>query len=156
MIVPHIKRLSAPPNQIRYGVKNTLFGEMMVGECSDGICWMGFDFDGSMMRERFPASAFIEGKEVGTENAIALYGTDFQILVWKTLLDIPRGQTKTYGAVANEIGKPKAYRAVGSAVGANPISGIIPCHRVLPASGGVGNYLWGAEKKEAILTIEKP
>ena len=84
-----------------------------------------------------------------------LLGTPFELDVWKALLHIPIGGTTTYGALAAEIGKPKACRAVGSAVGDNPIFYAVPCHRVLPASGGVGNYFWGPEIKKRILVWEK-
>jgi AraC family transcriptional regulator of adaptative response/methylated-DNA-[protein]-cysteine methyltransferase len=84
-----------------------------------------------------------------------LLGTPFQLDVWKALLDIPLGGTSTYGSLAAQIGRPKAFRAVGSAVGDNPIFYAIPCHRVLPASGGVGNYFWGSEIKRKILVWEK-
>jgi len=84
-----------------------------------------------------------------------LVGTPFQLDVWNALLNIPLGGTTTYGALASEIGKPKAFRAVGSAVGDNPIFYAIPCHRVLPASGGVGNYYWGPEIKKALLNWEQ-
>ena len=84
-----------------------------------------------------------------------LMGTSFQLDVWKALLNIPFGGTTTYGALAAEIGRPKAFRAVGSAVGDNPIFYAVPCHRVLPASGGVGNYYWGPEIKKALLDWEK-
>jgi AraC family transcriptional regulator of adaptative response/methylated-DNA-[protein]-cysteine methyltransferase len=84
-----------------------------------------------------------------------LMGTPFQLAVWNALLNIPFGGTTTYGALAAEIGRPKAFRAVGSAVGDNPIFYAIPCHRVLPASGGIGNYYWGPEIKKALLDWEK-
>lgn len=116
---------------------------------------MGFDLDGSVMRKRFPNADF-QKDNVSVQGApLALYGTDFQIDVWKALLAIPNDETITYGELAMKLGKPKAYRAVGTAVGANPISINIPCHRVLPASGGVGGYLWSGEKKAELLKFEK-
>jgi AraC family transcriptional regulator of adaptative response/methylated-DNA-[protein]-cysteine methyltransferase len=83
-----------------------------------------------------------------------LRGTDFQKQVWEALLHIPRGQVISYGDVANDIGKPKASRAVGSAVGENPVSLIVPCHRVVQSSGGLGNYGWGVPLKKKILEQE--
>jgi len=85
---------------------------------------------------------------------LALKGTDFQKQVWRALLDVPCGHTTTYGEVASRLGRPKAHRAVGAAVGANPVCLLIPCHRVLPASGGVGGYRWGADRKRALLDAE--
>jgi len=86
------------------------------------VCWVEVPF------KDFPGIETIE-----------LWGTPFQISVWKTLLKIPSGHHASYGEIAQTIGHPKAHRAVGTAVGANPISGYIPCHRVLPKTGGLGN-----------------
>lgn len=155
MQVPEIKRLNRKPTYIKYGACTTDYGDMMVGVCEEGICWMGFDLDGSVMRKRFPNANFQKNNVSVQGSPLALYGTDFQMDVWKALLAIPNDETITYGALAMKIGKPKAYRAVGTAVGMNPISGVIPCHRVLPANGGVGNYLWGAEKKASLLNRSK-
>ena len=85
---------------------------------------------------------------------VYLGGTPFQISVWHALLQIPFGETTTYKEIANQVNAPRAYRAVGSAVGANPISLLIPCHRVLPVRGKVGNYRWGASRKSALLIAE--
>jgi O-6-methylguanine DNA methyltransferase len=86
---------------------------------------------------------------------LAIQSTDFQLLVWEHLISIPYGETKTYGEVAKEIGHPAAVRAVGTAVGRNSLSLLIPCHRVLPASGAVGEYAHGAWRKEWLLNHEK-
>ena len=85
---------------------------------------------------------------------IVLIGTDFEVRVWETLLCIPLGKATTYGAVAGKLGKPKAARAVGAAVGRNPISFVVPCHRVLGASGALTGYHWGITRKQAILGWE--
>ncbi|MEM7792348.1 MAG: MGMT family protein, partial [Verrucomicrobiota bacterium] len=82
-------------------------------------------------------------------------GTSFQKKIWQELLKVPFGKTVSYGELANAIGKPLAARAVGSAVGANPICLLIPCHRVLPASGRSGNYRWGPQIKRALLDAEQ-
>lgn len=84
-----------------------------------------------------------------------LGGTDFQRSVWRKLLDIPFGGHCSYGQIAAELGCPQASRAVGSAVGANPVSLLVPCHRVLPSSGRSGNYRWGADRKLALLDAEQ-
>jgi len=86
---------------------------------------------------------------------LAPEGTDFQLSVWKALNQIPFGKTVCYQDIARMIGNPKANRAVGSAVGANPISVLIPCHRVIQASGKIGNYRWGADRKLALLDAEQ-
>jgi AraC family transcriptional regulator of adaptative response/methylated-DNA-[protein]-cysteine methyltransferase len=81
-------------------------------------------------------------------------GTEFQKKVWRALLDIPFGKTTTYSEIAQKIGAPKAVRAVGTAVGANPMGYIIPCHRVLPKAGGLGGFAWGPEMKQRMLNHE--
>jgi AraC family transcriptional regulator of adaptative response/methylated-DNA-[protein]-cysteine methyltransferase len=84
-----------------------------------------------------------------------LTGTDFQKSVWQRLLEIPFGGRTSYGQIAAELGQPQASRAVGSAVGANPVSLLVPCHRVLPSTGRSGNYRWGADRKLALLDAEQ-
>lgn len=86
---------------------------------------------------------------------LALYGTPFRRQVWRALLEIPTGATRTYGQLACDIGKPKAARATGTAIGANPISWFIPCHRALSADGRLHNYHWGLTRKRAMLTYEQ-
>jgi len=86
---------------------------------------------------------------------LTIQSTDFQLQVWEYLITIPYGKTRTYSEVAASIGHPKAIRAVGSAVGRNPLSLLIPCHRVVPASGEVGEYAHGAWRKEWLLRHEK-
>ncbi|MEL6750822.1 MAG: bifunctional helix-turn-helix domain-containing protein/methylated-DNA--[protein]-cysteine S-methyltransferase [Pseudomonadota bacterium] len=85
---------------------------------------------------------------------VVLIGTDFQIRVWEGLLDIPFGKGTTYGELANSIGKPKAARAVGAAVGRNPVSFVVPCHRVIGKSGELTGYHWGLTRKRAMLGWE--
>ena len=85
---------------------------------------------------------------------VVLIGTDFEVRVWETLLHIPLGRAATYSGVAQRIGKPKAARAVGAAVGKNPISFVVPCHRVIGASGALTGYHWGLTRKRAILGWE--
>jgi O-6-methylguanine DNA methyltransferase len=82
-------------------------------------------------------------------------GTPFQVSVWKQLDGIPFGTTRTYGEIAARLGSPNKARAVGSAVGANPVAWLVPCHRILPANGSIGNYRWGADAKERLLTWER-
>jgi AraC family transcriptional regulator of adaptative response/methylated-DNA-[protein]-cysteine methyltransferase len=88
-------------------------------------------------------------------NCLSLKGTDFQRSVWTALLEVPHGATTSYAAIASAIGKPKAVRAVGTAVGANPVSLLIPCHRVLRSDGTIGGYRWGVDRKQAILDAEQ-
>lgn len=168
--------------KITYGFYQSPLGEMVLGQTPKGLCWLGFmepadedrgyKGDGlSRMKSYFKdaefdqddaaiqplakqvVKAWEDGKEA--EVQLDLQGTEFQCSVWASLLRISKGQVKTYGEVANDIGKPKASRAVGTAVGSNPVSLIVPCHRVVPSTGGVGNYGWGPELKERILKVEK-
>lgn len=165
---------------ITYGLHSTPLGQIVIAQSNKGVCWLGFMVsmeegaykgDGfTRMQEYFPSSEFVRDDaatqklvmdimkawDSDTLNDIALdlRGTDFQCAVWKALLNIPRGQVISYGDVANDIGKPKASRAVGSAVGENPVSLIVPCHRVVQASGALGNYGWGVDLKKKILTLE--
>ena len=166
--------------KITYGLHDTPLGQVVIAQSCKGLCWLGFMVskkDGAYkgdgfarMQEHFPNSELIrddeqtrdlmeeimEAWDQDTLNDVELdlRGTDFQCSVWKALLNIPRGEVISYGDVANDIGKPKASRAVGSAVGENPVSLIVPCHRVVQASGGLGNYGWGVQLKEKILEQE--
>ncbi|MCZ2121384.1 MAG: MGMT family protein, partial [Anaerolineales bacterium] len=94
--------------------------------------------------DRQPASPF----------KLHLQGTNFQIKVWEALLHIPSGAVTTYEQIAAQIGKPRAVRAVGTAVGHNPIAYLIPCHRVIRKTGEFGNYLYGSARKKAMLAKE--
>ena len=100
---------------------------------------------------RWSAHAFASDKPL----PLVLYGTPFRRQVWRGLLDIPVGKTMTYGALSTQIGRPKAQRATGAAVGANPLSWFIPCHRALSASGKLHNYHWGLARKRCMLTYER-
>jgi len=93
-------------------------------------------------------------KEKRHKILLDLKGTDFQIKVWEALLKIPKGKLLSYGDIAQMIGKPKAFRAVGSAIGKNPIAYIIPCHRVIRETGEIGQYRWGRLKKSALIAFE--
>lgn len=102
------------------------------------------------------ASSASSGSSNGHHGGLALHlrGTNFQLRVWRALLSVPEGEAVTYGGIAKALGQPGASRAVGRAVGANPISVLIPCHRVLRQSGDFGGYRWGTDRKKAILGWE--
>lgn len=162
--------------KITYGFFDAPMGEMVIGVTEKGLCWLGFMVEGykgnglKRMKAHFKDAEFVcdnreiadigrtimHAWEVGEEHLIPvdLRGTTFQKSVWQALLDIRRGEVKSYGDVANDLGMPKAARAVGSAVGENPVSLIVPCHRVLQKSGGLGNYGWGTDLKRQILEEE--
>ena len=97
---------------------------------------------------------YFTGERKEFDLPIELIGTDFQKQVWNELLQQSYGEVITYSDLAKKIGKPNAARAVGNAVRTNPICILVPCHRVVPASGGIGNYAWGTDKKWYLLSIE--
>lgn len=158
---------------IRYQYANTLFGQVLVASTDKGICYMGFsDQSGVAMGElsqRFPQATFLEQTDAHQQNVLRIYshdwgqldqiklhlkGTDFQLKVWEALLKIPMGSLATYGSIAQHIQKPKASRAVGSAIGSNPIAFLIPCHRVIQSTGTFGGYMWGPNRKTALIGWE--
>lgn len=162
--------------KITYGFYQSPVGEMVLAQTDEGLCWLGFMVKGykgdglERMRMHFAGAEFVQddeamtglGDEVirlwraGREQDITLdlRGTDFQKDVWQALFAIKRGDVCSYGDVANDIGRSRASRAVGSAVGSNPVSLIVPCHRVVQKSGGLGNYGWGLELKRRLLEEE--
>lgn len=99
----------------------------------------------------FAGSASVPG---GAGIPLDLRGTSFQVAVWKALLDIPQGETRTYSEIATVVGKPAAVRAVGSAIGRNPVCVLVPCHRVVRTGGGLGGYGGGLWRKEYLLDFE--
>ncbi len=155
---------------IRWALAPSAFGECVVMATDRGICGMGFTED--MGREaavqdlmrRWPKATFFEDAPKvmpiaeaalgGRETALHLIGAPFQIKVWEALLAVPSGRVTTYSEIAQSIGHAKAVRAVGTAVGRNPISFLIPCHRALRKSGGLGGYHWGLPVKRAMLAWE--
>ncbi len=163
--------------EIRYGLHDGPFGRALIGVTARGICWLSFVMDGDEkgaveeFAAEWPASELIEDSgAAGTAAARAfrfalgrgaepvrllVLGTNFQIKVWEALLRIPRGGMVSYQDVARALGRPHAARAVGRAVGSNPISLLIPCHRVILKSGVVHDYRWGTLRKRAILAIEQ-
>lgn len=156
---------------IRYGWFDTPFGAAIVMGTERGICGMGFAEEMGRetcfedLAQRWPAAEFVHAPErlagwvtagiSGTgETALHLMGAPFQIKVWEALLRVPSGHVTTYGEIAGAIGSPKAVRAVGTAVGRNPVSWLIPCHRALRKSGALGGYHWGLPVKRALLAWE--
>jgi AraC family transcriptional regulator of adaptative response/methylated-DNA-[protein]-cysteine methyltransferase len=100
------------------------------------------------------AFAFAAGRPLDRPLGLFVQGTNFQLKVWRALLEIPSGGRASYGDIAEAVGAPRAGRAVGAAVGANMISVLIPCHRVILASGVIHNYRWGTNRKRALLALE--
>lgn len=154
----------------RYGVAESPVGPLLLAESESGLCWLSFVNKSEVVSEtlhrEFPgqggsqddawAKAIVNKWFIDKSLTINLapQGTSFQSSVWNALLNIPLGTTVSYSALANTCGHPSAIRAVASAVGRNPISIFIPCHRVLPKDGSIGNYRWGADGKKALLEWE--
>lgn len=156
---------------INYGFFATPFGEALAMGTNRGLCGLAFTAetgrDAAMvdMQSRWPAATYVETPNTiepwvraafgeGGEAQLYMIGAPFQIKVWEALLTIPTGHVTTYGEIARVIGAPKAVRAVGTAVGRNPISWLIPCHRAMRKSGGLGGYHWGLPVKRAMLAWE--
>lgn len=156
--------------QIHWDWQDTPFGEALVMATARGICGIGFSAErgraGTMadLRARWPKANFqqeatriaslAEAAFSGGETRLHLIGAPFQIKVWEALLHVPSGHVTTYSALAGAIGHPGAVRAVGTAVGRNPIGWLIPCHRALRKSGALGGYHWGLPVKRALLAWE--
>ena len=158
---------------IYWGWFDSPFGASLVMGTERGICGIGFAAEAgteATMEDlvgRWPNASFVEdpmmlrpwvlnafGAEKNEAAPLYLIGAPFQIKVWEALLQIPSGHVTTYSEIAEAIGKPRAVRAVGTAVGRNPISLLIPCHRALRKSGGLGWYHWGLPVKRSILALE--
>jgi AraC family transcriptional regulator of adaptative response/methylated-DNA-[protein]-cysteine methyltransferase len=158
---------------IRHGVAATPFGTAFFAETPRGICRLAFidtPGDGAelkRLREQWPKAKFVRDDERATTLVdiiwghrnvtlpLAVCGTNFQVQVWRALLELDATETVTYSALARRLGMPDGARAVGNAVGANPVAWIIPCHRVLRAGGQLGGYRWGVARKQMIRRWEE-
>ena len=158
---------------INYSYAETPFGNILVASTGKGICYMAFADDEKQtlidLQKHFPKAGFKQVLDIMQQNALYIFshdwgklnqiklhlkGTDFQLKVWETLLKIPMGQLATYGTIAEKINNAKASRAVGTAIGSNPVAFLIPCHRVIQSTGIFGGYMWGQIRKTAIIGWE--
>lgn len=158
---------------INYSFASSFFGTILIASTAKGICHLAFVTEEVIavqeLRAKFPQASFqaqtdhlqLQALQIFQHtqpdlNQIKLHlkGTEFQLKVWQSLLTIPMGELTTYGAIAQAINNPKASRAVGTAIGSNPVALLIPCHRVIQSSGIFGNYMWGATRKTAIIGWE--
>jgi AraC family transcriptional regulator of adaptative response/methylated-DNA-[protein]-cysteine methyltransferase len=157
---------------IRYSFHESPFGRILIASTGKGICFMAFETEEEdaleMLHNLFQNAGFIHQSDsmhtaalafvsnFKTDDTIRLHlkGTSFQLKVWEALLRIPSGRLTTYGAVAQRINHPGASRAVGTAVGSNPVALLIPCHRVIQQSGIFGHYHWGTVRKKALIAWE--
>ncbi len=153
---------------IRHGLAHTPFGSAFIAETPRGLCRLSFvetleaTRELAELRAAWPAATFLRddtrtaelvstiwGREAASL-PLAVVGTNFQVQVWRALLELTPGSTVTYSALAKQLGRPNGARAIGNAVGANPVAWVIPCHRVLRAGGDLGGYRWGVARKQMI------
>jgi AraC family transcriptional regulator of adaptative response/methylated-DNA-[protein]-cysteine methyltransferase len=158
---------------IRHSFADTPFGPVFIASTATGICRLVFTDDEAAARNAlqqcFPKAILEAGATSVHDEALAFFrrdlnptsrlrlhlrGTPFQLKVWEALLKIPAGEIRSYGDLAKEAGNPAASRAVGTAIGSNPVAVLIPCHRVIRSDGGLGGYMWGETRKQAILGWE--
>lgn len=156
--------------ELRWAVHETVFGDATFVITERGLCGISFDRPTTYLRSQWPYARLREDHIATRPYAneldarirgqppkplsLLLKGTPFQLKVWEALLHIPEGQCATYADIAQGVGMPSASRAVGSAIGANHIAYLVPCHRVIRATGALGEYAWGSERKRAILALE--
>jgi AraC family transcriptional regulator of adaptative response/methylated-DNA-[protein]-cysteine methyltransferase len=158
--------------RIDYSTSATPFGPVFVASTSKGVCQMTFDDKAKALadlEQQFPNAQRRESSDALQRSALGIFtqdwsrldqirlhlrGTPFQLKVWSSLLRIPVGRLTSYGAIAAAIGRPRAARAVGMAIASNPIAFLIPCHRVIRATGRFGHYRWGATRKQAMIGWE--
>ncbi len=159
--------------QINYSYAESPFGNILVASTPKGICYIAFADNEQQaltdLIQHFPKAQLKQMVDLIQQNALYIFthdwsklnqiklhlkGTDFQLKVWEALLKIPMGQLSTYGTIAEEIKNPNASRAVGTAIGCNPVAFLIPCHRVIQSTGTFGGYMWGPTRKTAIIGWE--
>jgi AraC family transcriptional regulator of adaptative response/methylated-DNA-[protein]-cysteine methyltransferase len=158
---------------ITYGISNTPFGNIILAISDKGICellfitreeeyfvnnllkkWKGAHFKQDNIKIQDIARQIFYPDSDKSQLTIHLKGTDFQLKIWKALLDIPDGHVLSYKDIAKIINAPNAVRAVGNAIAKNPVTYLIPCHRVIRNNGNLGGYSGGIERKKAILASE--
>ncbi len=175
-MTPGIYKARGEGIEIKWGIHTSPFGQALVMVTDRGLAGLAFADAGNEksafadMRGRWPRATFVEDREATGLYAsrifdpaawraeeplrVVMIGSDFELRVWETLLKLPLGKATTYSDIAAHIGRPTAARAVGTAVGRNPISFVVPCHRVIGKSGGLCGYHWGLTRKRAILGWE--
>ncbi len=156
---------------IVWGIHDFPVGKILVALTAEGLCWLGINCGKAKLRENWKGAELVEDNAATAKVArdiarlwpqqldklpvpVVLYGTEFQLKVWKELLKVKSGATVTYAHIAGKIGRPAAVRAVGSAVGKNTVSIVVPCHRVVNKTSGIINYGWGPALKIALLKGE--
>ena len=167
--------------EIAYAIVDSALGRLLVAGTQRGICFAAIgeadpalvtelrgDYPRAMLRVIDPKrredarigqwtdalAEYVAGRAKMPTPTIDIRGTPFQFAVWEQLREIPAGETRSYSEIARRIGRPRAIRAVGTANGANPVSIVIPCHRAVRASGHLGGYRWGLDRKRRLLEME--
>ncbi|MGI9544958.1 MAG: bifunctional helix-turn-helix domain-containing protein/methylated-DNA--[protein]-cysteine S-methyltransferase [Cyclobacteriaceae bacterium] len=159
--------------EIKYSLAETQFGDIVIASTQKGICHLAFQQSERSgmedLQSRFPKANLIRKTDLLQQNALQVFAgnwndlpqiklhlkaTPFQLKVWQALLQIPFGKLSSYGGIARKISSPKASQAIGTAIGNNPVAYLIPCHRVIKATGISGQYHWGAGRKQAMLGWE--
>jgi AraC family transcriptional regulator of adaptative response/methylated-DNA-[protein]-cysteine methyltransferase len=160
---------------IEYGEHDTAFGRLFVAQTPRGVCRAAFtDEDDAeaqlaVLRKTWPLATYKSSTKAtgGVASSLSstarpdrplslhVAGTNFQVAVWRALLRIPVGSAVSYSQIAEAVGSPRAVRAAGTAIGANPVAFLIPCHRVIQQSGALGGYRWGLERKQALQAWER-
>lgn len=158
---------------INYSYAESPFGNIIVASTPKGICYLAFADDEltafNVLKGKFPKATYKQMVDLPQQNILYIFshdwsklseiklhlkGTPFQLKVWETLLKIPAGKLTTYGTIAKSIDQPSASRAVGTAIGDNPVAYLIPCHRIIQSNGAFGGYHWGGVRKAAIIGWE--
>jgi len=176
-MAPSAYRRGGAGSHVAYAIVDSPLGRLLVAATEKGVCSVsmgGSDTDLTRrLRDEYPRAtiegdshslrawtseilAHLDGRRPELDLPLDIRATAFQWRVWQALARIPYGETRTYGEVARSIGRPKAVRAVARACASNPVALAVPCHRVVPASGGTGGYRWGASRKQALLRRERP
>jgi AraC family transcriptional regulator of adaptative response/methylated-DNA-[protein]-cysteine methyltransferase len=159
--------------EVRVGIHASPLGSVVIASVEGRLSALSFcreEADGfADVAARLPGAALVRddalahetgreifrGSEIRMPSAgLAMIGTDFQLSVWEHLMDIPSGSVATYSDIASGIGRPQAIRAVATAIGRNPIALLVPCHRIVPLAGGIGEYRWGRERKSNLIARE--
>lgn len=173
---------SMTPGEFKYGGKSldikycfaeSPFGKMIIASTSKGVCHISFHDDRKQalieLKKILPNADYHQVSDKFQQNVLSIFqkdwtslseiklhllSTPFQLKVWESLLKIPEGKLTSYGSIAEKIGNPKAARAVGTAIGNNPVAFLIPCHRIIQSSGNIGDYRWGKTRKSAMIAWE--
>jgi AraC family transcriptional regulator of adaptative response/methylated-DNA-[protein]-cysteine methyltransferase len=178
-MTPRTMRAGGAGLVIRYCTAASPLGRMLVAATDVGVCSIAFGKDDAELvadlRERFNKAQLMQAKgntgwlaegvafvtsQLGEHPLAATFPLDvrataFQQRVWKALQQIPRGETRSYGSIAKELGRPTAARAVGMAIGSNPVAVVVPCHRAIRSDGSLSGYRWGTERKKKLLEAER-